>query len=213
MSRLGERYLEARRADILDAARRVLVERGYAATTMQDIASAAGLSAGSIYNYFESKAVLLAAVATECCLADRLMFAEHEARAASPTLALMALAGHIGEALTAAGARDAAILRLESYLAAARDPQLGSVVAAALTEGREAVTALVAAARERGELAADVDPPAVAMLLHAVVVGLSTLRVPAGDAAEARAAWELMTRLVMTLLARPDERRLPPEGN
>ncbi len=48
----------ARRQDILAAAKRVFAERGYHATTIADIARAAGLSYGSIYWYYESKETL-----------------------------------------------------------------------------------------------------------------------------------------------------------
>lgn len=49
-----------RREQILDAAERVLVERGLAAATMADVAEAASVAKGTVYLYFESKAELLA---------------------------------------------------------------------------------------------------------------------------------------------------------
>jgi TetR/AcrR family transcriptional repressor of nem operon len=49
-----------RREQILDAAERVLVERGLATTTMADVAEAAAVAKGTVYLYFESKAELLA---------------------------------------------------------------------------------------------------------------------------------------------------------
>jgi AcrR family transcriptional regulator len=49
-----------RREQILDAAERVLLERGLAAATMADVAKAAAVAKGTVYLYFESKAELLA---------------------------------------------------------------------------------------------------------------------------------------------------------
>jgi TetR/AcrR family transcriptional regulator, transcriptional repressor for nem operon len=49
-----------RREQILDAAERVLVERGLAAATMADVAEAAAVAKGTVYLYFESKTELLA---------------------------------------------------------------------------------------------------------------------------------------------------------
>jgi TetR/AcrR family transcriptional repressor of nem operon len=49
-----------RREQILDAAERVLVERGLAAATMADVAEAAAVAKGTVYLYFESKSELLA---------------------------------------------------------------------------------------------------------------------------------------------------------
>ena len=51
---------DVRREQILDAAARVLVERGLAATTMAEVAEAASVAKGTVYLYFESKAELLA---------------------------------------------------------------------------------------------------------------------------------------------------------
>jgi AcrR family transcriptional regulator len=47
---------------ILDCAASFFVERGYTATSLRDIARAAGMKAGSLYYHFESKEDLLAAV-------------------------------------------------------------------------------------------------------------------------------------------------------
>ncbi|MCX7680768.1 MAG: TetR/AcrR family transcriptional regulator [Anaerolineae bacterium] len=58
-----ERRIEARKAQILDAAARVFAEKGFHAATTREIAEAADLSEGSIYNYFESKRDLLLAIA------------------------------------------------------------------------------------------------------------------------------------------------------
>ena len=49
-----------RREQILDAAERVLVDRGLAAATMADVAEAAAVAKGTVYLYFESKTELLA---------------------------------------------------------------------------------------------------------------------------------------------------------
>jgi TetR/AcrR family transcriptional repressor of nem operon len=51
---------DVRREQILDAAARVLVERGLAATTMAEVAEAASVAKGTVYLYYESKAELLA---------------------------------------------------------------------------------------------------------------------------------------------------------
>lgn len=51
---------DVRREQILDAAARVLVARGLAATTMAEVAEAASVAKGTVYLYFESKAELLA---------------------------------------------------------------------------------------------------------------------------------------------------------
>jgi AcrR family transcriptional regulator len=47
---------------ILDAAEALFAERGYAATTLRDVAAAVGLRIPSLYNHFPSKDALYAAV-------------------------------------------------------------------------------------------------------------------------------------------------------
>ncbi|MDZ7844403.1 MAG: TetR family transcriptional regulator [Anaerolineales bacterium] len=50
--------LETKRNTILQAARKIFPEKGYAASTLADIADEAGLSSAAIYQYFDSKEAL-----------------------------------------------------------------------------------------------------------------------------------------------------------
>jgi len=52
----------SRPAEILDAAMATFVERGYAATRLEEIARSAGISKGTMYLYFKSKEALFRAV-------------------------------------------------------------------------------------------------------------------------------------------------------
>ncbi|MDP8926362.1 MAG: TetR/AcrR family transcriptional regulator [Actinomycetota bacterium] len=52
----------ARREQILKAATRVFAERGFRRATTREVARAAGVSEGTIYNYFEDKDALLMAI-------------------------------------------------------------------------------------------------------------------------------------------------------
>ncbi|MGD8244460.1 MAG: TetR/AcrR family transcriptional regulator [Anaerolineae bacterium] len=54
-----ERRAAARRDQILDGAARVFADKGFARATTREIARAADVSEGTIYNYFESKKDLL----------------------------------------------------------------------------------------------------------------------------------------------------------
>jgi TetR/AcrR family fatty acid metabolism transcriptional regulator len=62
-----------RRTQILDAAAQVFAERGFHRTTVRDVAKAAGVADGTIYNYFENKTALLLGIL------DRLNEAERQA--------------------------------------------------------------------------------------------------------------------------------------
>jgi AcrR family transcriptional regulator len=56
----------AKRAAILDAALRLFVERTYDGTAMPLVAESAGVGAGTIYRYFDSKEALVNAVYRRC---------------------------------------------------------------------------------------------------------------------------------------------------
>lgn len=51
------------RAAILEAALKIFAERGFHATTLEDIAAAAGITKGTIYWYFKTKEALVSAIA------------------------------------------------------------------------------------------------------------------------------------------------------
>lgn len=54
--------IEARRNQLLDAAASVFAEKGFHRATTKEIASVAGVSEGTIYNYFANKADLLVGI-------------------------------------------------------------------------------------------------------------------------------------------------------
>jgi len=57
-----ERRISARRRQIIEAAARLFAEKGFHRTTTHDIADAADVSEGTLYNYFDSKDDLLLAI-------------------------------------------------------------------------------------------------------------------------------------------------------
>ena len=60
-----ERRKESRPAELLAAALDIFVERGFAATRLDDVAARAGVSKGTLYLYYPSKEELLKAVVRE----------------------------------------------------------------------------------------------------------------------------------------------------
>lgn len=64
MPKISDARRDARRAEILDAALRCFSRSGYQRTSMADIITESGLSAGAIYGYFASKQDLVLAVAS-----------------------------------------------------------------------------------------------------------------------------------------------------
>lgn len=62
MPKVTEAYKEERRAAILEGALHCFAEKGYAATTIDDIVRYLGISKGAIYNYFTSKEEMYAQI-------------------------------------------------------------------------------------------------------------------------------------------------------
>lgn len=69
MPKIAEHALQERRAQIISAARRVFADKGLSRATLRDVFREAGLSAGAVYNYFQSKEDLILAV-TQAGMSD-----------------------------------------------------------------------------------------------------------------------------------------------
>jgi AcrR family transcriptional regulator len=63
--KVPEAYLRARRNEILEAAGKCFLEKGFHHTTMQDIYKEVNLSPGAVYNYFSSKEDIVVAAIGE----------------------------------------------------------------------------------------------------------------------------------------------------
>ncbi|NNC13503.1 TetR/AcrR family transcriptional regulator [Planctomonas sp. JC2975] len=62
MPKVSDEHREARRQQILDAAVRSFLRRGFKESSMSDIIAESGLSAGAIYGHFSGKGEIVAAV-------------------------------------------------------------------------------------------------------------------------------------------------------
>jgi AcrR family transcriptional regulator len=86
------RRKDARPGEIIAAALASFAERGYAATKLEDVAAAAGISKGTIYLYFQTKEDLFRAVVRQAVLpnleAAEAQFASHEGSCADLLRAL-----------------------------------------------------------------------------------------------------------------------------
>ncbi len=74
-----QRRIDRRRGEILAAAAHILAEKGYANTTTREIAEAADVAEGTLYNYFANKREILLAIAqeTEAPMETAVMATEH----------------------------------------------------------------------------------------------------------------------------------------
>ncbi len=63
-----ERRIERRRREIVTVAAQLFAAKGYAYTTTKDIAEAADMAEGTLYNYFEGKRDIMLAILNEMCV-------------------------------------------------------------------------------------------------------------------------------------------------
>lgn len=157
MPRITPQRREAKRAQIVAAARRCFSRDGFHQTSMPDISAEAGVSAGAPYRYFASKEEIILAIAAD---AFRLIFAPVEQLAAvadAPTVA--DLVGTALEALSVETVADSAgqTVPVEELLRCAvqtwSEVLRNDAVRSRALEGFESVRRSIADALRRGQAA------------------------------------------------------------
>ena len=89
------KVVEDRREQIIDAAMRVFAQKGFTRATNKDIAREAGITAGLIYHYFESKEAVLKAIIDTRSPLKVVKSMPEQALALAPEVFLRLLVGQI----------------------------------------------------------------------------------------------------------------------
>lgn len=182
MPKVSEQYLLERREHILEAARRCFVRKGFHQSSMQDLFTEAGLSAGAVYRYFRSK--------------DEVVIAVVEQTIGDVIETISTVSGgdphsSLGEALAAAveliADRDDADglcrLAVEVWSEVARNERLGEQFGAMLQRSRTRIAQVVRTQQRAGALPADVGAAALASVVTTVLPGYILQRALVGPAA------------------------------
>lgn len=131
MPRVTQAHRDARRQQILDAARARFAEHGFARTSMPDLVEASGLSIGAIYRYFTSKDEIVAAIC------------DQGAQALPSELTAEAVREFLEHIRAQARDEDHARLVAQIYAEAAVSPPLAQIVGQQLADLRHAVSELL----------------------------------------------------------------------
>ncbi|WP_425839749.1 TetR/AcrR family transcriptional regulator [Streptomyces fractus] len=131
MPKVSQAHLDARRQQIIDAARARFAAHGFARTSMPDIVKASGLSTGAIYRYFKSKDEIVAAIC------------EQSSQAFPADLTSASIQNFLEHIRTLAREEGHARLVAQIYAEAAVSPSLAALVHRQLEELRAAVAALL----------------------------------------------------------------------
>jgi AcrR family transcriptional regulator len=161
------------RERILAAAAEVFAERGYEGAAVSDIARRAGFTTGAIYGRFRDKAELLLEV-VRGVLESQQEAAVVAAQGAEGGDLPARFAELVGEFVDADRAASRALV-LEAHVAARRDETVGELLRSFQSERLDALSAFVADAQSRGEVAAGLDPTTVATLFLAIPLGVVLL--------------------------------------
>ncbi len=164
---------ESKRKAILDAAMAIFDRQGYASTTVEDVATAAGISKGSIYNYFQSKQDLFTQLFNQAIQQDE---ADVEALLAGPMhtgrkLCMMLDYWYQGVAMDLKIGR----LTLEFWAAAAHDTRNGALAEnlhAAYERWLGRISRIIRESIEKGEVDRTVNPEDHATLFLGLIHGL-----------------------------------------
>lgn len=191
---VGEEQKEARRRQILLAAKTVFADQGFATTTMADVARSAHLSYGAVYWYFTSKDELfhalmeLEAEALYRCIVERVGDVAHQGPEVALTHAVAATFRFFEE--------DRAAVKLLFRDSMAMGGRFEAHVFGIYERFIDELTQLVAAAQEQGEIVA--VPPRLAAFSVAALVGqLALRRLATDDGVSAAVVADFAVRLVM----------------
>ncbi len=131
MPKVNQAHLDARRKQIVDAARTRFTSHGFAGTSMADIVSESGLSTGAIYRYFASKEEIVIAVC------------EQASDALPRTLTVEGISAFLEHVRALSSEHGHARLVAQIYAEAALSPPLALIVQQQLAALRTAVADLL----------------------------------------------------------------------
>jgi AcrR family transcriptional regulator len=163
-----------RHQEILDAAARVITDRGLAETRISDIAEQAGVSPGLILYYFESKDRLLAEALTFANDQFYLRTSREIRRIPSAREQLrrvidLSVPGYLPEF----GRLDEWALWIEVWVRALRDPEMAKDREALDQRWRSQLAEIIRGGQTSGEFSSPEDPDELALRIAALIDGLA----------------------------------------
>lgn len=203
LPKVSDSYHQARRDQILAAAEVCFARKGLRETTMQDIASEAGVSYGVLYNYFPSKHDLFRA-AWETAQASREARFREAARQGDAVAVLAEAVRLALQRWSDLASTDGLHMRLQVLAEAVHDEGFHSLVREGLDVYWCLFAEIVRRGQRDGEIDPALDPRAVAYLLFALQEGFTDQKaiVPELDID----AYQQLVALVLERTLRPRKR-------
>lgn len=205
MPRITAERREAKRTEIVAAARRCFSRDGFHQTSMPDIAAEAGVSAGAPYRYFTSKEEIILTIAGD---AFRLIFEPVERLAdstAAPTvteLVASALDTISGETVQDTSGNEVAVDELlrcvvQTWAEVLRNDEVRGPAAEGFEKVRTSIAGALRRGRAAGAVATAVDPDRAARAVMGLLHGFLLQRVAFGLTDTAGFADDLHAGLIL----------------
>jgi len=185
MPRIADERREARREQILEAARACLQEQGLEAVSMEMIITRSGLSTGAVYGYFKGKDEIISAVVTDGTAAMGRQLTPVLKNPEPPPLPQFAeqMLRTIAEfGRDKPGGIDRLLVSLHGWSHSQSDPGLKAITRIAYRRQRDLLADTVRRWQAAGRFDPGADPDPVAQLLQSIILGFVAQRALAGDA-------------------------------
>ncbi|MFF5030248.1 TetR/AcrR family transcriptional regulator [Streptomyces collinus] len=170
MPKVTQQHMDARREQILGAARRCFLRDGFHSTSMQDLFAESGLSAGAVYRYFTSKDEMILAIAEENMrdVLDITLAVATDGQGQSMGAVMAELLDVIR---VKSAEEDVAALAVLVWGEAMRDRSLAGKLDQLIGRIRANLVTLVREQQKRGALPANVTAEAIASTMLSVLPG------------------------------------------
>jgi TetR/AcrR family transcriptional regulator, transcriptional repressor of aconitase len=185
MARITDEQREARREQVLEAARACLQEHGLEAVSMEMIIARSGLSTGAVYKHFKGKDQIISAMVTEgtAAMAEQL-------RPVITNPEPPPVPEFVGQLLRAVVSYDRQnnddidrlLVSIHGWSHSQSDPELKEATRASYSRLRKGLTDVVRRWQAAGTFDPAADPKVVAELLTSITLGFVAQRALAGSA-------------------------------
>ncbi len=206
MPRVSDAHRELRRRQILDAANDCFAGQGFHRTSMTQIVTEAGISAGSVYLYFAGKDEVIEAIAEERHALETALAATALANP-DTRQALHDLAGGYFDWLTDPSEQTRRRVTVQVWAEALRNERVAAIVDAR-TSQRHQVAEFIRERQGLGHLVPDVDPDALARVMLSLILGFVLQQAwdPAMDVAGYRMVLDAMIDQFLVVDPPPPDR-------
>ncbi|MFT4412893.1 TetR family transcriptional regulator [Fredinandcohnia humi] len=152
MPKVSEDYKEKRRYEILMAAEKVFIEKGFSGTTMTDIVTASGLSRGGLYHYFSNTDEVYQALLSEKDSEVFEYFQNIESQYDTIWQAIQGFVGDVGESLHSSN-DSLAPVNLEYFIIGRHEEGRKDFINSRFDEAVTSLTRLLEVGVNKGEFA------------------------------------------------------------